>query len=369
MGMFDKPETPDFQQTAREQGEANSAAFQEAWRWNHPDQITPYGNERWGWDGNRWTRTYELSPEEQRQLNLTNTIENYALTTLSDSLPGILGGLQKPFTWDGQPLYGFDPNLTPQQGFNYNANSAGAPGLQSSLDFGGAPGMPTYGQADRLSAADAAYRLGERYLDPRMQEQRSNLNTELRNEGLMPGSEAYNNAMAEQGRNENQAFGDLYDRSMLAGREELTSAFDRQLAGRSQGVGEITQQGQFANDARNQWLNQMLAEFGAENNAVAQGYQAAGQSTALHNAGRQQAIQEMVTNRTVPINMLTALLSGTQVQNPQFQPFATNGSVDPAPLMQAAQLQAGANAGAYNAQSGMIGSGIGAAGTIAAAFI
>jgi hypothetical protein len=66
--------------------------------------------------------------------------------------------------------------------------------------------------------------------------------------------------------------------------------------------------------------------------------------------------------------MLNALISSSQVNNPQFQPYA-GAQVAPPPLMAAAQMQDQANAARYNSQMGLLGSLIGGAGSLGAGYL
>jgi len=60
-----------------------------------------------------------------------------------------------------------------------------------------------------------------------------------------------------------------------------------------------------------------------------------------------QALQQ----RGLPLNEITALMSGSQITNPQFQGYQ-GSSVAPAPVFAAAQAQGQAGQNLYNAQVG-----------------
>lgn len=66
---------------------------------------------------------------------------------------------------------------------------------------------------------------------------------------------------------------------------------------------------------------------------------------------RQQAMTEQAYLRNLPINEIAALMSGSQIQNPQFQQFS-GANAGAAPIMQGMQGQAGWNQGLYNSQVG-----------------
>jgi hypothetical protein len=85
----------------------------------------------------------------------------------------------------------------------------------------------------------------------------------------------------------------------------------------------------------------------------------------------QQALAQQAAIRSLPVNEISALLSGGQVAIPQFQGYQ-GVSVAPAPIFQAGQAQGDFaqrnyqnQVGAYNAQMGLYGSLFGALGTAA----
>jgi hypothetical protein len=61
--------------------------------------------------------------------------------------------------------------------------------------------------------------LGRTRLDPILQQQTAQLDTQLRNQGVMPGSEAYDRAMAARARDVN----DAYNQLLLTGRQQAVS--------------------------------------------------------------------------------------------------------------------------------------------------
>ena len=78
-----------------------------------------------------------------------------------------------------------------------------------------------------------AYDLGAQRLDPRMEQQRAATETRLANQGIAPGSRAWETAMAQQGETQN----DAYNQLMLNGRQ---MAFSEALAQRNQPINEIS---------------------------------------------------------------------------------------------------------------------------------
>ena len=159
-----------------------------------------------------------------------------------------------------------------------------APTLQGQLDVSNLAQMPV--NAGMTAQEAIMFRL-----DPQLQRQRAQLETQLANQGLVRGGEAYNVALQEQGQRENdlrtqaalqglqldmaarqqglgeaQALGGFANQSALAGFGAGQQATQAQNAAIAQNAGLALQSGQFANQAQAQQFAQRLAagEFGRE---------------------------------------------------------------------------------------------------------
>ncbi len=110
----------------------------------------------------------------------------------------------------------------------------------------------------------------------------------------------------------------------------------------SQAYGTAMQQAaQQRNDARYGAINQAGSE-------QARLIQQAMAQAAMQNQARQQGIQERTSLRTQPLNEISALMSGSQVQNPQFA-STPQVQVQPADYQGAANLQYQGQLAQYNA--------------------
>ena len=169
------------------------------------------------------------------------------------------------------------------------------PDVQTSLDLSGIAKMPvnagTTGQEAIMSR-----------LNPSLAKLRTSTETNLINQGLRPGMEGYNNAAKLLGEQENDAL-----------TQAVLQGINLDMGANAQGFNQALQSGQFGNTA----IQQMLA----------------------------QAIQQ----RQMPLNEITALMSGSQIQNPQFGAY-TGSTVAPPPIFQAAQNKGMFDANAYNQQ-------------------
>lgn len=223
------PAAPDPAKTAAAQTDSNiNTAVANSWL-NNANEVGPLGNVTYTQSGTQmvdgrevpqFTRTTTLSPEQQQLYDQQ--------TALGSQMNDIAG----------RQLSTLDNTLS------------------SALNFDGIPGAPT---ADRQQYVDA---LNAR-LEPQLERDRAALETRLANQGVMPGSEAYREAIALNDRARN----DSRSQAVLAG-------------------GDYAQQ-----------------EYGMGTDA------------------RSRAIQEMLTLRNQPINEIGALMSRGQVTMPQFQGY------------------------------------------------
>lgn len=218
----------------------------------------PYTNKTY--DVPTFTRTTTLSPEQQaiaRQQNAANLNLSKLANTQSDFLKGYLG------------------NEMSLKGLPQRADVGGiqAPDLQTSYvdDFSN----------DRQRVEDALFSR----LDRKLGQDQGALQSQLANQGIRVGTEAYERAMADFGQNRNDA---RTSAILSAGQEQS------RLAG----------------------LSRDQAMFG--NSAAQQGYSNEMARAQAMNTNRDSALQELFAARNQPINEITALLSGSQVNQPQF---------------------------------------------------
>ena len=241
------PAAPDYTGAAQQTAQGNLEAARVATAANRVNQVTPYGNLDYSVTGAdpygnpTWTATTSLSDVGQQLLNN----QNQASLGLGSTINSALGRTQDVM---GQ---GFNPNL-PSTGMN--------------------PG---------LSYQDAYMQR----LAPQIAQNRESNTAALANQGIAPGTQAYENAMRQQAQKEN----------------------DLLLGATTQGFGV----GQQAN---------------------------------------QQAYNQALTNYNIPLNTLSALRSGAQVQNPTFVNSAQQATTAGADILGASQMGYNAQMGNFNAQ-------------------
>jgi len=176
------------------------------------------------------------------------------------------------------------------------SNVAGGP-IQTSL----APGGPIQGSVDTnfgnqvRQAQNAAYNTQAGYLDPQFQEKHSDLTQQLADQGLSAGSEAYDRAQGDLGRQETLAYQQAKDAAVAAGNQEQSTLF-----------GESLGAGQFANAAQQQGFGQNTVAGEFANQAQQQGFGQGVTNAQLSDQARQQLFNERTTQWGEPLQALAS---------------------------------------------------------------
>lgn len=291
------PPAPDYTGAANAQGAANEATARLQGRINNPNISGPLGGQTVTFGSNdQPTITQTLTPNAQATLEAQQRVQRGMANLGEQGIGTASNVLATPF----QP-------------------GGGTP-LQTQLNTSNLAAMPVNAGMTGQNAIMAR-------LQPQIeQQQKANAQT-LANQGLVPGGEAYNNAMRYQGQQEN----DLRTQAALQG-------LNLDMGARAQGF----------NEAANQMGTQ--------------------------NAAQQAETQRQAYLRQQPLNEITGLMSGSQIQMPQFQGYQPT-SIAPAPIFAGAQAQGQAAMDQYGIQSansnaqnaGMMGL-VGSAGTAAAMY-
>lgn len=196
---MDAPEPPDPLETARAQAGMNIDTARAQQGINMVDQVNPWGSVTYDQTGmggftdsqGQWvdipeyTQTTTFSPEQQAIFEQTQSAQGNLAGLASDQSEKMREYLNEPFTFDNQ------------------------------------------------DAANWAYDLGAQRLDPRFERREEALRTRLINQGIRPGSAAYDAEISQLGQNRNDAYNNL----MLTGRAQ---AFQEALSERNQPINELT---------------------------------------------------------------------------------------------------------------------------------
>jgi len=242
------PATPDYVGAANATAAGNLDAARVAAKANRVNQVTPYGNLTYTREGDDpdagWTATQTLSPDQQGILDSTNTLNQGLMDTANT-------------------------------GLNYANDVLAHPGVDTSK-------LPQVGIDPGQSYQDAMMAR----LSPQIERENKASDAQLANQGIMQGSEAYNNAKTLLGQQHNDLL----------------------------------------------------------NNATVQGF-----NTGL--ASNQNAFQQQSYNQMQPINVINALRTGSQVQNPTFTQVPQQATTAGADLLGATQAGYNAQLGASNADA------------------
>jgi hypothetical protein len=291
---------------------------------NNPNIRSYLGNQDITFDASgRPVVTQTLSPEEQAKYGKTNAIQTGLLDILQGNLPNIQEAISGKFGLAGSPQAGFAAGQAP-----------------TSLDFSRAPGMPSADARVLQQVEDAMYGQGAQYLDPQYKQMEESMRSRLANQGITMGSEASNTELENFRLGKQKAYGDLTQSSILSGQQAMKNLYEMALQGRQQGVGEAISQGTFGQQGTS--INAQIAQA----------------QMAAANAARQQAYSEMVGNKTLPVNLATSLMTGSQVNAPQF-PGQQPTSINTAPLFAGAVQAAQANQAGFNAGANIFGQALG----------
>jgi hypothetical protein len=338
------PAAPDYRGAAQDTAAGNLEAARAATAANRVNQVTPYGNLNYAETGQdkygnpTWTATTSLSDVGQQLLNN----QNAASLGLGGAINAQLGQVQNVM---GQ---GFNPQTAPITTNIGQANLnplTGQANLQTQTDYAG--GMAGWDRANQL--------LMQR-LQPQMDIQQKTLDAKLANQGVVAGTEAYNRAKMGLGMQQN----DLLNQAQLSGLSAGNTLFQQGLAGAQ--FGNAAQQQGYANQQQQQAANNALQQQMFGNQLT---------NANLGNAAQQQQFNQALTQYNMPLNTLSALRTGAQVQNPTFVNAPQQATTAGADILGATQAGYNAQMGNFNAQQaaqGNLNSGLmGLGGTLGAA--
>tara|TARA_R110000868_G_scaffold52597_2_gene165942 strand:- start:219 stop:1643 length:1425 start_codon:yes stop_codon:yes gene_type:complete len=287
-----------------------------------------------------------LSPASQQLLDAQNRISGNLANVAETGLSRVSSGFDKPFDQSSlnpiQTGVGANPDYT--RNVNYDR-------LQRNIDTTGVQGIPTVDAAARQNSEDMAYRAATSRLDPQWQQRNAMQDTQLRNQGLVPGGEAYDAAKRDQGYQQNDAYLQAQSNAVNQGLQNQQAQFNMGLAANQAGFGQAQTQGNFANTAAGQEFGMGQSNAALGNQVGQQQFQQGLANANLGNQATQQQIQQQAYLRSLPLNELNALRTGSQVTNPQFQPYQ-GAQIGQTPIFSAAQAQGTANQNLYNVQQG-----------------
>lgn len=283
---------------------------------NRPTQITPWGTLDYSVESvvdpvtgelvPSWTQTLSLTEAEQAALDDQMAINAGKSDLALGMIDTVADAYADPMDWSALQDYG---ELD-----------------MGTLDYSGAYEV---GDPDRYRAeAEAAiYDSLTSRLDPQWEQDANAMEVQLRSQGLQPGDQAYDDAMANFNRAKTDAYSQAQYDAFLGGSAEADRVLAADLARRGLDTGEI--------DA-------LLAAAREGSSAEA----------TYDNMLRQQQIAEMLLERGTPLNELNAILYGTQVAMPGQPDFMAAGAAETPQYLTAQGMADQSALDSYNAQVG-----------------
>ena len=261
------PAAPDPAATAAAQGAANKETAIAQSRLNQVDEYTPYGSSVYSETGSpvdgiqRFRRDTTLDPAQQAIVDQQTGISGQLNALAGDQISRVGSNLADPYSYEGMP------------------------------------GAPSADAAARQQTIDSMYSQFQSRLDPQFADAQTALETQLANQGIGVGSDAFTKAMESQNRSKNDAYQSAMNAAITGGGSEQSRLFG------------------------------------------------------LQGSARERAIQEYERTRNAPLNEVAALMSGTQINNPTFSAIPQTGIANTDFI--GAQNSANAmNQNAYNQQMG-----------------
>lgn len=196
------PAAPDPTTTAQAQTASNQATALYNFGLANPNVTSPLGSDQFSVDTSNpdaptVQQNITLSPEQQ-QLYDQNTQQSIGLSNLAGQLQDKVGQAM-------------------------NVPSA------TSADF----------NTEAQNASDAYYKQQTQYLDPQYNQLQEQTNANLANEGITPGSEAYNNAQTNFNNQKQQAYSNAQENAILQGPQNAQQLFSLSSAAQMQPLNEF----------------------------------------------------------------------------------------------------------------------------------
>jgi hypothetical protein len=361
------PPVPDYAAIAKEQGQQNIVAAQQGSRLSNPNMYTPFGTQTVTYSDPTFDQA-RYDAEMQSYLNRSKSVNRddfYEMTGSGGDDPGYQTFNQNAYenalravgsapsrdafmTGGGVPTV--TQTLTPQAQATLDAQmrvqramaGLSETGIGNANQMLSTPFQPTstnieqgfadYGRAQNeldtsnlaampINAGTTAQDLILQRLQPTIEQGDTSFKQALANQGLAPGTQAYDAAF----RNREMSKNDLYSQAALQG-------IGLDMGARQQGFGELMNRAGLYNTALGQDFSQGLsrAQFG--------------------NQAQQQQLTQDLTLRGQPMNEIIGLLGGSQIQLPQFAGYQ-GSQVAPPPTFAGAQAGYHAALGAANAQN------------------
>lgn len=289
------------------------------------------------------TITQTLTPEAQKTLEAQQRVQ-YALAGLGETgAKTAQNVLSTPFVPTSTQInkdfadYGRAQNRISDYG-----RAIGEVPLTTKIDTSNFSNMP-------LNAGTTAQNLILQRLNPTIEAGDTSFKQALANQGLAPGTRAYDAAF----RNREMGKNDLISQAALQGIGLDMNARQQQL-NEAMGIGGFENQAQLSraglyNQALGQDYQTDFNRVGLYNQALGQDFSQGLSRAQFGNTAQQQQLAQDLTLRGQPLNEIIGLMGGSQIQLPQFAGYQ-GSQVTPPPTFGATQAQGAADMQAYGIQ-------------------
>jgi hypothetical protein len=364
------PPTPDYVGAAKEQGQQNLVSAQQSAKLSNPNMYTPFGTQTVTYSDPTFDQT-RYDAEMQSYLNRSKSVNRddfYEMTggagddsgyqtfnqnAYENALRAVGSAPSRDAFMTGGGVPTITQTLTPEAQATLDAQmrvqramaGLSETGIGNAKQMLSTPFTPTstniekgfadYGRAMNevplttnidtsnfsqmpLNAGTTAQDLILQRLNPTIEAGDKSFAQTLANQGLAPGTQAYNTAF----RNREMSKNDLYSQAALQG-------IGLDMGARQQQLNEALGIGGFQNQAQ-------LNRAGLYNSAIGQDFAQGLSRAQFGNQAQQQQLSQDLTLRGQPMNEIIGLLGGSQIQLPQFGGYqGTN--IAPAPTFAATQ--------------------------------
>jgi hypothetical protein len=239
--------------------------------------------------GDTWTNTKELSPEMQAIFNANTKSAVDQSSLLEGATKNVADTINNPidfsqFDLDTERISGIPDLSGVVKGYNDEIYSLDPNQINEKM-------------------IDAMYSQGDRFLRPEYEQEDRIARGNLLDQGFQPGTDAYNAEMRRISDSKTKAYGDLRDRSIVAGTNAGNQAFQNK------------------NKSLNDVISNLLAGDEQDFDQRLRGQES-------RNDTLQQMMKNAVTQKTLPLDILKALRGGTEVTMPGGNPEAGVPGID-----------------------------------------
>lgn len=316
--------------TAGGSGDGSSGPTETGGYWDGATSDGTAAPDRAAFTHNNYTNTQAYTPEMQALFDANNGVKTQIAGTLSGLGADAVASLNKPLDLSGAPALSSGVTAAHSDTFNpanyKNMDTLDASSLPTYQQFAGA-GTQTgakYGDINRMGfgagpeayqktadpaayqrsasptngirdwggalmpavgglsnklasrdpfqyyqqGADAAYNKQKTYLEPEQAQQLQKLESRLGEQGFVPGTPAYNQALQEQLDTQNRAYSDARDSAILEGQRGGSEAYSNETTALNDAISRLLQGGQLGldTDTAHQKASQDIADFGQKDN-------------------------------------------------------------------------------------------------------